>query len=134
MNGKKAFELTYDFKLEHARDMVIASFQTSGIASAEAATLATPLPVLTAEEVVKVRANLAKLSPEDRALAEAQVLCAIDQESALGISGPPLKLMIGNRPAFFCCKGCLAEAKAHPEQTLATLDKLLARVKATPKK
>jgi len=63
---------------------VIASFQTSGIASAEAAALATPLPVLTAEETAKVRANLAKLSPEDRALAEAQVLCAIDQESAAG--------------------------------------------------
>jgi hypothetical protein len=134
MNGKKALELTYEFKLEHARDMVIASFQTSGLASAEATAGVTPLPPLTAEEITKVRNNLAKLSAEDRQLAEAQVMCAIDQESALGINGPPQKLMVGNRPVFVCCKGCLAEAQAHPDQTLAAVDKLMARVKASSKK
>ena len=50
------------------------------------------------------------------------------------INGPPQKLMIGNRPVFVCCKGCLAEAKAHPDQTLAALDKLMARVRAAAKK
>jgi hypothetical protein len=44
---------------------------------------------LTAEEISKVRNNLAKLRAEDRQLAEAQVWCVIDQESALGINGPP---------------------------------------------
>ena len=57
MNGKKALELTYEFKLEHARDMVIASFQTAGIASADAAGAVEPLPLLTAEEITKVRNN-----------------------------------------------------------------------------
>src|SRR5262249_23085297 len=130
MNGKRALEVTYEFKLEHARDMVIASFQTNGLAGADAPPAVNPLPLLTAEEITKVRNNLARLSPEDRQLAEAQVWCAVDQESALGINGPPQKLVLGNRPVFVCCKGCLAEAKAHPDQTLVALDKLIARMKS----
>jgi hypothetical protein len=42
--------------------------------------------------------------------------------------------MLANRPVFVCCKGCLVGAKAHPDQTLAALDKLMARVKAGAKK
>jgi hypothetical protein len=38
------------------------------------------LTSLSVEQAAKVRANLAKLSPEDRRLAEMQVLCAVDQE------------------------------------------------------
>jgi uncharacterized protein (TIGR02231 family) len=134
MNGEKALPIDYEFKLEHDRAMSIASFQTSGIARSEAAA-APGLPLLTAEEVAKVKASLARLSPEDRQLAEAQVYCAIDQDSPLGINGPPLKLVIKDQPVFFCCKGCQAEARAHPEEALAMLAKLRARLKAeTPPK
>src|SRR5262249_44064097 len=123
MNGKKAMEIEYEFKMAHDRQMAIASFQTSGIARADAP-LPLALPNLTVEQAAKVRANLAKLSPEDRQLAELQVWCAVDQESPLGISGPPFKMMIKDRPVFFCCKGCESEAKAHPDQTLAAFEKL----------
>src|SRR5207248_9662352 len=36
-----------------------------------------------------VKANLAKLSDEDRKLAEAQKYCVIEQENLLGSMGPP---------------------------------------------
>jgi hypothetical protein len=134
MSGKKALEITYEFKLEHARDMVIASFQTSGIARSEDSPEPVTLPTLTAEEATKVRNALAKLSPEDRRLAEAQVWCAIDQQSPLGINGPPHKMVIKDQPVFVCCKGCLAEGRAHPDQTLAAWEKLVARVKAVAAK
>ena len=60
---------------------------------------APPKAVETAEAASKeqdpdaaVRAELAKLSPEDRALAEAQKWCAINSEDRLGEMGPPAKL------------------------------------------
>jgi uncharacterized protein (TIGR02231 family) len=131
MNGLKALAIEYEFKLEHDRTMAIANFQTSGVARGEPRPAAN-MPTLTVEEAAKVKAALAKLSPEDRKFAEAQVWCAIDQESPLGISGPPHKLMVKGQPVFVCCKGCLAEANAHPDQALAAQEKLLARMKGEP--
>jgi uncharacterized protein (TIGR02231 family) len=135
MSGEKALAIDYEFKLEHDKAMSIASFQTSGIARTEVAADIPGLPSLTVEQVAKVKASLAKLSPEDRQLAEAQVFCAIDQESPLGINGPPLKMMIKGQPVFFCCKGCQSQARAHPDDTLTMLEQLRARLKtAAPKK
>jgi uncharacterized protein (TIGR02231 family) len=129
MNGEKALAIDYEFKLEHDRAMSIANFQTSGIARTEGPAVQ-PLPPLTVEEMAKVKASLAKLSPEDRQMAEAQTFCAIDQESPLGINGPPLKMLVKGQPMFFCCKGCQSHAKAHPDEALAMLEKLRARLKA----
>jgi uncharacterized protein (TIGR02231 family) len=128
MSGEKALAIDYEFKLEHDRAMSIASFQTSGIAHSEVASVP-GLPPLSVEEMAKVKASLAKLSPEDRQLAEAQVFCAIDQQSPLGINGPPLKLMVKGQPVFFCCKGCQSHARAHPDETLTMLEQLRARMK-----
>ena len=75
--------------------------------------------------------NLAKLSADDRQLAEAQKLCPISNE-ALGEMGVPLKVTIKDQPVFLCCKGCVSEAKAHPDETLAQVQKLRARM--APKK
>ena len=72
------------------------------------------------------KAEMAKLSPEDRKLAEAQVMCAIDTESPLGSSGPIYKVMIKGQAVFLCCKGCEAEAKAHPDETLVKFQQLMA--------
>jgi uncharacterized protein (TIGR02231 family) len=130
MNGQRSLQIDYEFKMAHDRQMAIANFQTSGVARAEPPALAQALAALTVEELAKVRTNLAKLSPEDRQIAEAQVLCAVDQDSVLGISGPPLKRVINGKTVFFCCKGCEAEAKAHPEQTMAEFEKLMSRTKA----
>jgi uncharacterized protein (TIGR02231 family) len=132
MNGKKALEIDYEFKMAHAPQMAIASFQTSGVARPETPAAVRTLASLTVEQAAKVRNNLAKLSPEDRHLAEAQVWCAVDQESPLGISGPPFKMMLNGKPVFFCCKGCEAEAKAHPNETLADFEKLMNRMKGGP--
>ena len=105
------------------------------IVRADGASPPAGLPSLTSAQEAKVQANLASLSPEDRKLAEAQVFCAIDQESPLGSMGPIHKVMIKGQPVFLCCKGCEAEAKAHPEQTMGALEKLMTRVKSpVPKK
>jgi uncharacterized protein (TIGR02231 family) len=130
MTGEKSLAIRYEFKLELDRQMSISSFRNTTLARAEEPAAAAPLPTLTAEDAAKVRAALARLSPEDRALAEAQVFCAIDQDTPLGMTGAPQKVMVKGRPVFVCCKGCAAEARAHPDEALASLDKLMARVRA----
>jgi membrane fusion protein, copper/silver efflux system len=69
------------------------------------------------------KAALAKLSPEDRALAEAQRLCPISN-SPLGSMGPPIKLMIEGQPVFLCCDGCKDEALKNSKATLAKVAEL----------
>jgi uncharacterized protein (TIGR02231 family) len=133
-NGEKALAIKYEFKLELDRAMTISSFQTAGVFGASAQPAPTidsrapdaTKPMMHPEEA-KVRAALAKLTPEDRAAAEAQWFCAIDQESPLGTMGPILKVVIKGQPVFLCCKGCLAEARAHPDETLAQFQQLMAR-------
>ncbi|OAI39245.1 hypothetical protein AYO40_01360 [Planctomycetaceae bacterium SCGC AG-212-D15] len=135
MSGEKALAINYEFKLELDRQMTIGSFQTVANAlppASPAPAMAPAIPPMAADEAAKIKANLAKLSPEDRRLAEAQVFCALDQDSPLGSMGPILKVMAKGRPVFLCCKGCEKEAKANPDQALAMLDKLLARL--NPKK
>jgi uncharacterized protein (TIGR02231 family) len=137
MNGEKALAINYEFKLELDRQMTIGNFQTVASAAPPPTTTTTmasaspmTIPNMTPAEESKIKANLAKLSPEDRRLAEAQVFCALDQESPLGSMGPILKVMAKGRPVFLCCKGCEKEAKANPDQALMMLDKLMARLKA----
>lgn len=71
----------------------------------------------------KRRVSLAKLSPDDRALAEAQKFCPVLRDSRLGSMGTPIKLTIADRPVFICCEGCQKRALANPEATLKALDK-----------
>jgi hypothetical protein len=66
----------------------------------------------------KIKANLAKLSPEDQKLAEAQKWCAIEEENLLGSMGKPVKIELKGEPVFLCCKGCLKAAKKDPDGTL----------------
>jgi len=66
----------------------------------------------------KVEASLAKLSPEDRRLAEAQKTCPI-LGSLLGSMGPPVKVMLDGEPVFLCCPTCKQKALEHPQETLA---------------
>ena len=53
---------------------------------------------------------LAKLSSEDRALAEAQKTCPVTGE-LLGSMGVPIKVTAHGRDAFVCCEGCVDELK-----------------------
>ena len=56
------------------------------------------------------------------------MFCAIDQDSPLGSMGPIFKEMVKGQPVFLCCKGCVAEARAHPDETLVQLQKLMVRL------
>ncbi len=71
-----------------------------------------------------IKANLAKLDPADRKLAEAQVFCAIDDENRLGSMGMPIKVMVKDQPVFVCCKSCRKQALDHPDKTLAKVEEL----------
>jgi hypothetical protein len=67
----------------------------------------------------KVSAVLAKLSPEDRQLAESQRFCAVMSRERLGRMGTPIKLDIKGQAVFVCCKGCKPKALKNPDVTLA---------------
>ncbi len=42
--------------------------------------------------------------------------------------GPIIKVMAKNQPMLVCCKGCEAEVKAHPDDALIQLQRLMQRV------
>jgi hypothetical protein len=63
------------------------------------------------------KANLAKLRPGDRRLAEAQRLCPSSGQP-LGSMGVPIKLTVKGRPVFICCEGCKEKVLAHPDEML----------------
>lgn len=71
-----------------------------------------------------IRANLAQLNPEDRALAEAQGHCAVEPKNPLGSMGVPIKVTLKDQPVFLCCDGCEVRARAHADRTLARAQQL----------
>jgi hypothetical protein len=86
------------------------------------------------EAEAEIKANLAKLSPEDRKLAEAQKYCAVEDDNRLGEMGVPIKLTIKDQPVFLCCKGCKKEAEKDADKTLAKVKELKAKARAEEKK
>ncbi|MCA9194169.1 MAG: hypothetical protein KDB03_20510 [Planctomycetales bacterium] len=76
------------------------------------------------EKLKKATAELAKLSPEERASAEGQKYCAIAKGSFLGAMGAPIRLELEGKPVYLCCEGCVAKAKADPKATLAKVEEL----------
>jgi multidrug efflux pump subunit AcrA (membrane-fusion protein) len=74
----------------------------------------------------KIKAGLARLSIEDRALAESQKFCPILTGNLLGSMGPPVKVMVDGQPVFLCCGGCKQKALDNPQQTLAKVAELKA--------
>src|SRR5262249_50103970 len=81
-----------------------------------------PNPNVSGEDA-KIKASLDKLSPEDRALAEAQKTCPVTGEP-LGSMGAPIKLMLKDQPVFVCCGGCPKEATKDPDKTLQKVAEL----------
>lgn len=67
-----------------------------------------------------IKAGLAKLTPEDHKLAEAQGICPITK-NPLGSMGPPVKVLIDGQIVFLCCAACKEKALANTKQTLATV-------------
>jgi Cu(I)/Ag(I) efflux system membrane fusion protein len=66
----------------------------------------------------EIQTALAKLSPEDRSLAEAQRYCPVLTKNRLGSMGPPVKIMVDDQPVFLCCAACKTKALADPKATL----------------
>ena len=83
-----------------------------------------PAPIAPDSAAEKIKLNLAKLSPEDRAIAEQQKFCAVETDNRLGSMGVPIKVMVKGEPVFLCCKGCNEEATKDPEKTLAAVKRL----------
>src|SRR4051794_37816159 len=69
----------------------------------------------------KIKASLALLSTEDRALAEKQKICPVSGEP-LGTMGAPKKINVAGRDVFICCPGCEEDLTSHPDKYLAKLD------------
>jgi hypothetical protein len=74
-----------------------------------------------------VKAQLEKLSTEDRDLAVKQKYCVVQEKTRLGSMGVPVKLMIKDEPVFLCCKACSSRAQKNPDKTLAKLKELRTR-------
>jgi YHS domain-containing protein len=68
----------------------------------------------------KIKASLALLSTEDRALAEKQKICPVSGEP-LGTMGTPKKISVAGRDVFICCQGCEKELTSEPDKYLAKL-------------
>jgi len=92
---------------------------------------APPAPTVTAAKDSSAdeeqASNLARLSPEDRVLAEAQGYCAVMPRQPLGSMGVPLKVMVKDEPVFVCCKGCEKKAVREADATLAQVAELKAK-------
>jgi hypothetical protein len=80
-------------------------------------------PALSPEDEAYVRSALAKLSPEEQRIAEAQRFCPIQQDSRLGTMGAPVKVVVKGQPVFLCCKGCEKKALADSDAMLRTVEK-----------
>ncbi len=78
----------------------------------------------TVEKLKKATAAVAKLPAADQPLAEAQLFCPIEEGSRLGSMGTPVKLMLGGKPVFLCCKGCEDAARENTKTTLAKVEEI----------
>lgn len=54
----------------------------------------------------------------DAALIKRQAKCPVMDEP-LGSMGQPIKVMVGDKPIFLCCKGCIKKIQAEPAKYLA---------------
>jgi hypothetical protein len=97
--------------------------QTTSTATATPAGTAKTTGAVDSDEA-EIKANLAKLSPEDRALAEKQKYCVEQKDELLGSMGVPIKLTIKGEAVFVCCKSCEKHALKDPDKTLQTAKEL----------
>ena len=64
----------------------------------------------------------AGLSAADAKLARAQDVCPVGDDK-LGSMGTPIKVMVGDRPVFLCCKNCRGTLLKNPDKYIAKLGK-----------
>ena len=63
--------------------------------------------------------TVAPATKADQAAIDAQKVCPVSKEE-LGSMGGPLKVTLGGRSVFICCKGCAKDIKADPGKYLGT--------------
>jgi len=68
----------------------------------------------------KMNAELAKLSPEERASAEKQHFCPVTGKM-LGTMGAPIRLDVNGQQVWICCEGCKDQLLENPAKYLAKL-------------
>ena len=71
-------------------------------------------------DIEKAKAELAKLSPGDAALAAKQHACPVSGEM-LGTMGAPINLDVKGRRVWIYCDGCKETLLANPDEHLAKL-------------
>jgi Cu(I)/Ag(I) efflux system membrane fusion protein len=101
-------------------------FGGSGGSQVTRSSVTTVRPTTPEDPDAKIEAALAKLSADDRRLAEAQRFCPILTTNRLGVMGTPVKILVEGHPVFLCCVGCKDKALADPEKTLAKVETLRA--------
>lgn len=69
-----------------------------------------------------MKAELAKLSPEDAASAETQHVCPVTGKM-LGTMGAPEKVDVDGKAVWICCAGCREELLSNKDTYLAKLKK-----------
>lgn len=71
-----------------------------------------------------IKANLARLDPDDRKLAEAQKFCPI-ADDRIGEPGMiPVKMTLKGETFFLCCASCQPSAEKDPDGTLKKIAEL----------
>ncbi len=73
-------------------------------------------------DMEKMKAELAKLSPEDAAAVERQHFCPVSGEM-LGTMGAPLPVEVNGQRVWICCVGCKDQLLENPDEYLAKLRK-----------
>ena len=74
------------------------------------------------EELAEIEKSFAPLSPEDRKLAEKQVICPVT-EVRLGTMGmgTPINVDVNGTPVMICCEGCRKGLFENPEENFEIL-------------
>lgn len=73
-------------------------------------------------DMEKMKAELAKLSPEDATSAEKQHFCPVSGEM-LGSMGAPIKVDVIGESVWICCDGCKQKVLDNPDEYLAKIHK-----------
>jgi hypothetical protein len=93
-------------------------FGASGGPQSDRVSTMTARPSMTHDEDSRFQAMLARLGPEERAIAQAQGYCPV-LGNRLGSMGPPVPIVLQGQTVFLCCKMCNKKAKANEKKTLA---------------
>ncbi|MCH5374058.1 MAG: hypothetical protein JJ992_08780 [Planctomycetes bacterium] len=85
-------------------------------------TAASSMEKMDNSDMDKMTAELAKLSPEDRASAEKQHFCPVSGKM-LGTMGEPYKVEVQGQQVWLCCSGCESQLRENPDEYLAKITK-----------